>query len=190
MAPDAHSKHVAAHLLAGAERHSATAATFFGELIVDAIDEVLGLYRLPRQLSELRGAAAATVGSVIEQRVMSLLSLEPGTARDARALGRDLELKWSLRQRYEIGSNQVGCHCLFLGAVEDRFQVGVFRADLARAGVQLLGELNGDKKRSFSPRLVRGSGADRGKAVAWLVRDEPLPWDRCRRFVQAPPIGL
>ena len=178
LAPDAHSKRLATHLLERVAGHSKEPESFFGELIVEAIDEVLQLYRLPRRLSALRGAAASTLGSVIEQRVMSALALEPGTAMDARMLGRDLELKWSLRQRYEIRSNQLGSHCLVLGTLDDRFQVGVFRAELVRAGVPILGELNGDKKRSFRPGLVRGRGPDRARAVAWLVRNEPLPWDR------------
>jgi hypothetical protein len=135
----------------------------------------LTLYRLSGDLSALRSAAATTLGSVIEQRLMAALCLAPGVRLDAAALGRDLELKWSTRQRYEIRPTQIGKHCLFLGTLNRRFHVGVFRADLERAGVQLLGEPNGDNKRAFYPGLVKGRGPDRARAVAWLVRDELLP---------------
>jgi hypothetical protein len=174
LAPDTHSKRLAAYLRAEIHARGAAPGSFFADLIVDAIDDVLALYRLSGDIGALRGAAATTLGSVIEQRVMAALSLAPGSRLDASALGRDLELKWSARQRYEIRPSQIGQHCLFLGTLDGRFHVGVFRADLSRAGVQLLGELNGDNKRAFRPGPVGGRGPDRGHAVAWLVRDRLL----------------
>jgi hypothetical protein len=46
---------------------------FCGALVVEAIDDVLALYRLTGDSSALGGAAATTLGSVIEQRLMAAL---------------------------------------------------------------------------------------------------------------------
>lgn len=178
--PDPRSRKLAAHLVGLVEERGRTPEQFFNSLIGEALDDVLAIYQRPRKLESLRKAEAATLGPVVEQRVMLALGLEEGERLDARVLGGDLDLKWSLRQRYEIRPSQIGCHCLFVGLKNNRFEVGIFRADRDRAGVQLLGALNEGNKRSFSPTSPRGGGANRGAAAAWIVRDAPLQIDHSR----------
>lgn len=174
LAPDAISRRLAAYFSRLARQSAGSEEIFFAQVIDGALADVLWLYDL-RRAADLRKAAATTLGSVIEDRLLRSLGLAQGLHLDALALGHEVELKWSMRQRYEFRPKQFGKHCLFVGLKHSRFHVGVFRADATRGGLTLLGEPNGDDKRAFTPALTRVGAVDRAAVVAWIVRDAPLP---------------
>lgn len=139
----------------------------FGELIRQAIDEVLDGPRTGRfRLDQLDQTEKAYIGTRIEHIIQAFFGFGPGTLADVKIADTDVDVKWSKTLDWMIAPENVGGIILGIGLSkgEDQFSVGIFRASDA----VLRKKGNRDGKRSLTAE-------SREVEVSWLVRAASLP---------------
>jgi hypothetical protein len=140
--------------------------TFFGNLVRQAIDEVVDGPRTGRwDLEQLDSTEKSYIGTKVEIIVRAALELERGSIMDLEILGHPVDVKWSKTSAWQIPEEAVGHLCLCLGGLRSlaQFQVGVIRCDRE---VLNLGR-NKDRKTTIS-------AVQRRSKMLMLVEPAPL----------------
>jgi len=140
---------------------------FFGQVIRQAIDEVLSLGAKRFSIEQLDSVEKTYIGTRVEMLVRDGLDVGRGIRADATIAGHEVDIKWSKSSDWMIGPENVGTVCLGIG-LNNR------NAALFSAGLFVPTESSLRKGRNRDAKLSLISEFRR-TGVSWLIQDGAVP---------------